>query len=263
MSGLPVEKTMMLNWWLPPAKRGRGRKGGTGRGRKEGSPPPLKETPKLADLCKCCSLLVVLVCWWFFWCWWQWEHVSFREWHAACLSAACSRSTSSSSTSTTSYQIWIFEVFPNMLTRFPCLNTPSLQKIQPLFYPHISSLYSKPAKIKNLVAGEPKVFQTPWSSLTHTHTHIHTDRSAYLPKCTPHHTHEHTPTHTCTHTHIYTRTYTHKHTLALTRTHAHIYKCIYICITLTHTYTYVYMCITHTHINTRAHTRINKKPIFS
>ena len=32
----------------------RGRKGGRGRGRKEGSPPLQKETPKLADLCKCC-----------------------------------------------------------------------------------------------------------------------------------------------------------------------------------------------------------------
>jgi hypothetical protein len=236
MSGLPVEKTMMLNWWLPPAKRGRGRKGGTGRGRKEGSPPPLKETPKLADLCKCCSLLVVLVCWWFFWCWWQWEHVSFREWHAACLSAACSRSTSSSSTSTTSYQIWIFEVFPNMLTRFPCLNTPSLQKIQPLFYPHISSLYSKPAKIKNLVAGEPKVFQTPWSSLTHTHTHKHTHTLAHAPPPS----HIYTLTHTCTHTH----THTHRQIRILTQMHATPHARAH---TNTHVYTYTYL---HTHVHT-------------
>ena len=34
-----------------PGKRGR--KGGWGWGRKEGSPPPQKETPKLADICKC------------------------------------------------------------------------------------------------------------------------------------------------------------------------------------------------------------------
>ena len=239
MSGLPVEKTMMLNWWLPPAKRGRGRKGGTGRGRKEGSPPPLKETPKLADLCKCCSLLVVLVCWWFFWCWWQWEHVSFREWHAACLSAACSRSTSSSSTSTTrttSYQIWILGVFPNMLTRFPCLNTPSPQKIQPLFYPHISSLYRKPAKIKNLVAGEPKVFQTPWSSLTHTHTHIHTHTQAHAPPPS----HIYTLTHTCTHTH----THTHRQIRILTQMHATPHARAH---TNTHVYTYTYL---HTHVHT-------------
>ena len=36
---------------MAPGKRGR--KGGRGRGRKEGSPPPQKETPKLADVCKC------------------------------------------------------------------------------------------------------------------------------------------------------------------------------------------------------------------
>jgi hypothetical protein len=55
---------------MAPAKRGRGRKGGTGRGRKEGSPPPQKETPKLADVCKCffacgacgaCVLVVLVV----------------------------------------------------------------------------------------------------------------------------------------------------------------------------------------------------------
>jgi len=36
---------------MAPGKRGR--KGGRGRRRKEGSPPPQKETPKLADVCKC------------------------------------------------------------------------------------------------------------------------------------------------------------------------------------------------------------------
>ena len=52
-------------------------------------------------------------------------------------------------------------------------------------YPHISSLYRKtsyrrPAKENILVAGGPKVFQTPWSSLPQTTKIVSLDHSSML-----------------------------------------------------------------------------------